>query len=353
MPDEGVTARVNLSDPEFDSTLTADRLVRNQAPAASVVNKLTSFASIPITGDLNQAMAKAITDSQMGLVSSAIQPAGLKTHFHDTGSYSEVVLANVREGGLKRDLTRALYDTTPPVSGSIFTDAGGIGPNWDIARSWVKLKVDTSSGFPTATVIQPHRESSQSVGVVKALALWPWGDCWNGGGLFMSDSRFWRNAGYHSDEPDTVGRLRKKLVEEPGYPFEESYGGECPGVYYHRLQRDGWKLARIDPPAANDQVAVFEKPLPKGWVLEKSAHASIDSPVGSGCYYDTHRLIHPESGTILDHPEREWADLDRKRMVWVTKGVLFAAKIHGKGLGDVKALHDFNDMTFEAIAAPY
>jgi hypothetical protein len=33
--------------------------------------------------------------------------------------------------------------------------------------------------------------------------------------------------------------------------------------------------------------------------------------------------------------------------------VLHAAKIHGKGLGDAKALHDFNDMVFEAIAAPY
>ena len=188
---------------------------------------------------------------------------------------------------------------------------------------------------------------------LKALALWPWGDCWNGGGLFLTDSRFWRNAGYHADEPDTVGRLRKKLVEEPGYPFEEGYGGECPGVYYHRLQRDGWKLMRFESPSADDQVAVFEKPLSEGWVLEKSAHASIDHPVGSGCYYDTHRLIHPESGTVLEHPEWEWAELDRQRLVWVIKGVLYAAKIHGKGLGDVKALYDFNDMQFEAIPAPY
>jgi hypothetical protein len=188
---------------------------------------------------------------------------------------------------------------------------------------------------------------------LKALALWPWGDCWNGGGLFLADSRYWRNAGYLADEPDTVGRLRRKLVEEPGYPFEENYGGECPGVYYLRLQRDGWKLVRIEPPSSNDQVAVFEKKLPKGWALEKSAHASIDHPVGSGCYYDTHRLIHLESGEMVDHPEWEWAELDRKRLVWVTKGVLYAAKILGKGLGDVKALHDFNDMAFEAIAAPY
>lgn len=85
----------------------------------------------------------------------------------------------------------------------------------------------------------------------------------------------------------------------------------------------------------------------------KSAHASVDPPVGSGGCYDTHRLLHLESGTVVDHPEWEWAELDRKRLVWVTEGVLYAAKIHGKGLGEVKSLHDFSDMAFEAMAAPY
>lgn len=124
-------------------------------------------------------------------------------------------------------------------------------------------------------------------------------------------------------------------------------------MYYLRLQRDGWKMLRGESPLAEVRVTVFEKPLPSGWMLEKSAHATIDSPVGSGCYYDTHRLHHPESGLILNHPEWEWAELDRKRLVWVSKGVLYAAKIHGKGLGEAKLLHDFNDMTFEAIPAPY
>lgn len=113
----------------------------------------------------------------------------------------------------------------------------------------------------------------------------------------------------------------------------------------------GW--VRRESPSCLPNVTVFTKPLPKGWVLEKSAHASVDPRVGSGGCYDTHRLLHQESGTVVDHPEWEWADLDRKRLVWVTKGVLYAAKIHGKGLGEVKSLHDFSDMAFEAMAAPY
>jgi len=150
-----------------------------------------------------------------------------------------------------------------------------------------------------------------------------------------------------------VGLLRKKVTEETRSPCDESYGGECPGVYYIRLQRDGWTLQPHGSPSPDERVSLFEKALPSGWILEKAAHASIRHPVGRGCYYDTHRLLHPESGTILDHPGWEWADLDHKRLVWVTKGVLHAAKIHGKGLADAKILHDFNDMEFEAIAAPY
>lgn len=180
--DEGVKAKVNLSDPKFDSTVVADRLARVRAPAASVVNKLKEFTAVAVNSDLNLAMVKALSDSQMRLVSPAIQPAGLKTHFHDAGTYAKGVLANVREGGLKRDLNRALYDTTAPVTGSIFTDADGAGPNWDIARSWVKLKVDTSSGFPTAPLVQPHRESNQSAGAIAQHGVGPiisrWGIEW-------------------------------------------------------------------------------------------------------------------------------------------------------------------------------
>lgn len=188
---------------------------------------------------------------------------------------------------------------------------------------------------------------------LKALALWPWGDCWNGGGLFLSDSKYWLNVGFHQSVEDIVGGLRKKLTEESDYPFEESYGGECPGIYYIRLQRDGWKLLQRDSITPHERVILFEKELPRGWVLEMTAHATIHHPVGKGCYYDTHRILHKPSGKIINHPEWEWADLDGTRLVWVTKGVLYAASLSDTGLTDVKTLHDFNDMPFEAIEAPY
>ncbi len=51
----------------------------------------------------------------------------------------------------------------------------------------------------------------------------------------------------------------EKLSE---FPFKESYGGECPGVYWHRLLRDGWNNVRDEIGAGDDHIRVFEKVLP-------------------------------------------------------------------------------------------
>lgn len=185
---------------------------------------------------------------------------------------------------------------------------------------------------------------------LKAIGLWANGSGWNGGGLFLSDRTYWLNSFmYGHEEQLKVGSLR----ESKAFPFHESYGGECPGVYYIRLQRDGWKLTRHESESRSDGYTVFEKTLPKGWLLEKTAHATINHPVGKGCYYDTHRLINQERDLQLDCSEWEWADLDHNRLVWVENGVLSASRLGAKGISYVRQLYDFNSLEFEAIAAPY
>jgi hypothetical protein len=52
-------------------------------------------------------------------------------------------------------------------------------------------------------------------------------------------------------------------------------------------------------------------------------------------------------------PKWEWADLDGKTLVWAEAGFLFRAPISSDGLGPSRTIHDFNDMKFEARAAPY
>jgi hypothetical protein len=184
---------------------------------------------------------------------------------------------------------------------------------------------------------------------LKAVALWAKGDCWFGGGLFTDDRSFWLNGG----ELDHVLLAPKGLRQAKSRPSLEYYGGECPGVYYLRLQRDGWKRISVEERRARRHVVVFEKQIGSGWVLRKFARATLDHPVGKGCYFDTHALLNPGAESELEKKSWEWADFDRKRLLWAEDGKLFAGQILKEGITRITELHDFNDMKFEALAAPY
>lgn len=184
---------------------------------------------------------------------------------------------------------------------------------------------------------------------LKAVALYAKGDCWNGGGLFVSRHEYWLNDGYgHEKQRDQSG-----LVRFGDYPWHEHYGGECPGVYYVRLQRNGWTMKQAGPDDAGGRIVVFEKRVSAQWNLRKIAHATVHHPVGKGCYFDEHELCNMRTEEVIRCQRWEWADVDGERIVWAADGKLFAARLGPKGLGTVKELQDFNALRFEALEAPY
>jgi hypothetical protein len=184
---------------------------------------------------------------------------------------------------------------------------------------------------------------------LKALALFAKGDCWHGGGLWTGNSTYWLNDGHgHSVLRDTTAVRRDKTR-----PPSESYGGECLDVYYHRLQRDGWTFIQRQRLAKWKEQYIFEKPLGHGWTLRKIAHAEVGAPVGKGCYWDEHELVHPKSEARILCPKWEWADRDSQRLVWASDGKLMCARVDKHGLEDETELFDFSEMAFEPIKAPY
>lgn len=188
-----------------------------------------------------------------------------------------------------------------------------------------------------------------------AIGLYAKGDCWNGGGLFVDDDTYWLNDGYgHVTLEDT-----RVVTRANPSPYVPRYGGECEGVYFHRLLRDGWTMRpELALGARLASATVFDKALSHGWTLRKLAHATIGAPPGKGVYYDEHELVGPGGRELLRH-DWEWADLDGVRVVWATGGKLFAGRITRQSarsedpIGEARMLHDFNGMTFQAIAAPY
>ena len=184
---------------------------------------------------------------------------------------------------------------------------------------------------------------------LKAIAFFPKGDCWHGGGLWTGRNTYWLNDGYGH----TIARDTTAVRRDIEYCPSGAYGGECPGVYYHRLLRDGWRLAERHSVGEGKHKDIFERDIGKGWTLRKIAHADVGAPVGKGCYWDEHELVGTVQDRVIRCPDWEWADLDGKRLVWTAHGRLFAAQVQKDGLAEQVELRDFNDMTFEAIEAPY
>lgn len=196
-----------------------------------------------------------------------------------------------------------------------------------------------SSGAWTALCQAPY---------MKAVGFWPQGNCWFGGGLFVDNSTFWLN-GRYVPEATTNPPLRRA----DQFPVYVDYGGECPGVYYLRLLRDGWTLQSNEKFAAYDEVTTFEKSINDSWLLRKLAFAQINHPPGKGCYYDRHEIENRKTGEKIDGTDWEWAEVDGRRLVWAEAGKLFAARIGPKGMGEKTELFDFNPLKFERLMAPY
>jgi hypothetical protein len=204
----------------------------------------------------------------------------------------------------------------------------------------MNMKSSETRGSWTAISLTPY---------LKAITLYAKGDCWLGGGLFTSNKTYWLNDGCTDEILTESPEVRRDLTYQP----LGNYGGECPSVYYRRLQRDGWAYVNQISSGWGNKVDIFEKILRDGWLLRKFAHAEVGAPPGKGCYWDEHELWHAKSGALIECPSWEWAEVERGRLVWAARGQLWAGDLHEGAVQDQKVLYDFNDMQFEPVEAPY
>ena len=183
---------------------------------------------------------------------------------------------------------------------------------------------------------------------LRALTLYGKGNCWQGGGLFTSDRSYWLNGCDHFAVRDQSG-----LERDREFRLARVYNGECPGIYYPRLERDGWILRERLTAGVFNTLAIFEKPLPHGWLLRKYAHEGDSRAPGRTTYWDEHEL--ELAGTSERHtfPAWEWADVDRESLLWAEGGRLMRGLIGQAGLSAVATIKDFTPMEFTAIDAPY
>ena len=93
--------------------------------------------------------------------------------------------------------------------------------------------------------------------------------------MWPGKNTYWLNQRHGRDIPLNTTTVRRAVTYEPT-PY---YGGECRGVYYHRLLRDGWTLISRQPIGKLQHTDIFEIKIGKSWVLRKIAHAEIGTPL--------------------------------------------------------------------------
>lgn len=243
---------------------------------------------------------------------------------------------------LRWDRRRDEFTVAQWLKGRIYERRADISPD---GRHWIYFAMNgqwqsDSKGSWTAVARTPW---------LKAIEWYPKGDCWQGGGLFLDNRRYWLNG--HCERQASV--RSREVQQDPAYSPGEYYSGECPGVYYHRLQRDGWQLQARDTRNRLDASAIFIKTLPGGWQLLKHCHEQVGAPQGKSCYWDEHGLIAPD-GSTQALPNWEWAEWIDDRLIYAESGCLFDARFDSRsGIGEAQLLHDFNGYQFQQTEAPY
>jgi hypothetical protein len=212
---------------------------------------------------------------------------------------------------------------------------------------------------------QPHRSwtAISRPPFLTALAFWPKGDGWGGGGHFQSNNQIALN---HRD-----GEM--KLAEGFSLPkgFKLKQFGKRPGwgedepIWTARLERDGWR--RVNNPKVEKEEfrakvwMVFSKPLawrklnpvwPKHSSLQMFIHGIKEK---DGPWYITEHSV-TSTGATTNLGRSDWADWSHSGDLLFSKdGCLYRLRGKKGAFGpveDAAKIADFTDYRFQNCKAP-
>lgn len=188
-----------------------------------------------------------------------------------------------------------------------------------------------------------------------ALALWPKGDCWNGGGLFTSNRSL---ALYHLQPTEPHPE------HKPARWLRVRLSGCCRGeddpIFSDRLERDGWtlqqewKIERLGYPKMfrTIQPEVLDKRSPSCGLSIRLTR-SIQGTDRSLDYSEEFAVLGLEHAGILAITRASWVDWDQNgRLVFCRDGKVFAARIQDGCSMVEKELADFNSLKPTPLPPP-
>jgi hypothetical protein len=244
------------------------------------------------------------------------------------------------------------------LKGRIYERRCDLSPSGDLlvyfAANW---KYGRGPGTWTAVSRPPY---------LTALALWPKGDTWDGGGLFEFENRLLLNHPSGQSELASGFRTpdRVRVV-----PFGDGVRrGEDNPLAATRDHRDGWRLLRpaVWRERRGGKHVWFEahegelcaKPKPGSKLGQGLAiHRTLDGiKEDDGPWYVLrHALVNEETGERAEIGRSDWADWDGADVVFARDGRLYRLKskaVRRLALEDAAEIADFSPLEFATTNAP-
>jgi len=184
-----------------------------------------------------------------------------------------------------------------------------------------------------------------------ALALWPKGNCWWGGGLFQDNYTLLLN------------HRPKEAVPHPAHiptrirvtPNAEAAGEDDP-LYSQRLERDGWTLQQewrvewrdMEQGYETLTPEVRERQHPDGWF-----RISLTRRLDNLRYSEHFHVLGPAGSVAIALAKPSWLDWDhRGRLVALARGGLWVANVRRSGIGEFTRLLDLTKHRYQARPSP-
>ena len=159
---------------------------------------------------------------------------------------------------------------------------------------------------------------------LKAIDFYMKGSAWHGGGIFLKNDTYWLNDRYAEHTRQKKGKeLKAKKSDE----LDQAVDGESVGIYTYKLIRDGWKEINTVTTGKYDCKIYFHKQLDKELILCKIFHATINHPIGKGCYFERHEIIDIKNEKKWEFPVWEWADYDNGHLIWAEYGKIMRGDV--------------------------
>lgn len=254
---------------------------------------------------------------------------------------------------IKWDLKKDTFLQGQWLKGRIYERRCDLSPKGDkliyFAADW---KLRKGPGSWTAISNPPY---------LSALALWPNGSAWGGGGLFDTELTVLLNHDTFEMELSKGISLGKNVkVRSLG---QYAGCGEDDPIYHTRLIRDGWEVSQEgecnEPDWDGDIVWVYHEPR---IYSKKSPYSKSEIDLrmkikgiherGKSRYLIDHEVVSENSTPVLNLPRTSWADWDKNGdLLYAEAGKLFrvpyATKSKKLRLSEVQELADFTNLSFE------